>query len=70
MVVLTDCFGQAVRLTAERLVHILEHGEMKGLEAEIAQVLSHPQSVRRSRSDNAVRLFYDFYPRTILGGKW
>jgi|SRR5580700_1334945 hypothetical protein len=70
MVTLKDCFGQKVRLTAERLAHILEHGEMKGMEAEIAQVLSHPQLVRRSRTDESVRLFYHFYARTILGGKW
>ena len=37
---------------------------------EIARVLSQPQLVRRSRSDATVRLFYEFYGRTILGGKW
>jgi hypothetical protein len=26
--------------------------------------------VRRSRSDDAVRLFYEFYIETIVGGKW
>jgi hypothetical protein len=26
--------------------------------------------VRRSRSDASVRLFYDFQPQTIVGGKW
>jgi hypothetical protein len=70
MIALRDCFGQTVRLTAERLAHILEHGEMKGLKAEIAKVLRHPQTVRRSRTDGSVRLFYEFYSRTILGGKW
>ena len=59
-----------MRLTAERLAHVREHGEMRGLESEIANVLSHPQLVRRSGSDEAVRQFYEFYPRTILGGKW
>jgi len=43
---------------------------MKGMEAEIAQVLNRPRLVRRSRTDDAVQLFYDFYARTILGGKW
>jgi hypothetical protein len=28
------------------------------------------QLVRRSRSDAAVRLFYEFYAQTIVGGKW
>ena len=29
-----------------------------------------PQLVRRSRSDAVVRLFYEFYAQTIVGGKW
>ena len=67
---LTDCFGHSVRLTDERLVHILEHLEMKDMATEIEKVLLHPQLVRRSRSDGAVRLFYEFYAQTIVGGKW
>ena len=66
----TDCFGRSVRLTEERLEHILEHPEMKGLDAEIERVLLRPQLVRRLRSDDAVRLFYEFYAQTIVGGKW
>ena len=65
-----DCFGHSVRLTDERLEHILEHVEMRGMEAEIERVLREPQLVRRSRSDEAVRLFYEFYAQTIVGGKW
>ena len=70
MKVVADCFGNQVRLTDERLAHILEHPEMAGLEAEIIRVLRHPQLVRRSRSDAAARLFHEFYARTIVGGKW
>jgi hypothetical protein len=70
MKTLKDCFGHSVRLTDERLAHILEHPEMKGMAAEIKRVLIHPQLVRRSRSDAAVRLFYEFYAQTIVGGKW
>ena len=70
MKTLKDCFGHSVRLTDERLAHILEHSEMKGLAAEIERVLIQPQLVRLSRSDAAVRLFYEFYAQTIVGGKW
>jgi hypothetical protein len=70
MKTLPDCFGHQVRLTDERLAHILEHPEMKGMAAAIKRALIHPQLVRRSRSDTAVRLFYEFYVRTIVGGKW
>ncbi len=65
-----DCFHRAVRLTDERLTHILEHPEMKEMGAEIERVLAQPLLVRRSRSDEAVRLFYEFYAQTIVGGKW
>jgi hypothetical protein len=67
---LQDCFGHQVRLTDERLEHILEHPEMKDMGAEIERVLRQPQLVRRSRSDETVRLFYEFYAQTIVGGKW
>jgi hypothetical protein len=70
MKTLGDCFGNQVRLTDERLAHILEHPEMAGMEADIVRVLRQPQLVRRSRSDGAVRLFYEFYAQTIVGGKW
>ena len=70
MKTLKDCFGHSVRLTDERLAHILEHAEMKHMAAEIERVLREPQLVRRSRSDAAVRLFYEFYAQTIVGGKW
>ena len=70
MKALKDCFGHSVRLTDERLAHILEHVEMRGMAAEIERVLREPQLVRRSRTDEAVRLFYEFYAQTIVDGKW
>ena len=68
--ILQDCFGRPVRLTDERLAHIQEHPEMKDSGAEIERVLRHPQLVRGSGSDEAVRLFYEFYAQIIVGGKW
>ena len=70
MKTIQDCFGHTVRLTDERMAHILEHPEMSGMGAEIERVLTAPQTVRRSRSNDAVRLFYEFYAQTIVGGKW
>ena len=43
---------------------------MNGLGAEIERVLTAPQTVRRSRSDDTVRLFYEFYAQTMGGGTW
>jgi len=70
MKLIRDCFGHNVRLTDERLAHILEHEEMAGMEAEIERVICAPAEVRISRSDESVKLFYEFYARTSVSGKW
>lgn len=70
MTEIIDCFGKRVRLTDERLAHILEHPELSHLGSEIEQVLREPTEVRQSKSDNAVGLFYRYYARTVVGGKW
>ena len=67
MKTIQDCFGHSVRLTDERMAHSLEHPEMNGLGAEIERVLTAPQTVRRSRSDDTVRLFHEFYAQTMGG---
>ena len=70
MYVIGDCFGHSVRLTDERLDHILEHPEMAGMGDDIKRVLQSPAEVRVSRADDSVKLFYEFYPQTRVGGKW
>ncbi len=70
MIKITDCFDREVRLTNERLAHILERAEMLGMRKEIIRTLQAPAEVRISRSDSAVRLFYEFYSQTTIGGKW
>ena len=70
MKIVRDCFGRSVRLTDERMGHVLQHQEMAGMAQEIERVLQSPAEVRVSRSDQAVRLFYEFYARTMVGGKW
>ena len=65
-----DCFGRSVRITDERLAHILEHQEMAEMERELERVLQDPAEVRVSRSDENARLFYEFYAQTQIGGKW
>ena len=65
-----DCFGRNVRLTDERLAHILERTEMRGMREEIIRTLQAPAQVRVSRSDPTVRLFYEFCSQTRIGGKW
>lgn len=69
MIRIGDCFGREVRLTDQRLAHILERAEMRGMRNDIIRTLQAPAEVRISRSDATVRLFYEFYSQTI-GGKW
>jgi len=70
MKVIRDCFGHSVRLTDERMAHILQHQEMLGMEAEVERTLQSPTEVRVSRSDSTVQLFYEYYVRMRVGGKW
>ena len=67
---ISDFQGRLVRLTDERLAHILGHPEMAGFQGEIERTLSQPETVVRSRSDLAVNLCYRFYTQTPVGGKW
>lgn len=70
MITATDCFGREVRLTDERLAHILERAELHGMREAIIRTLQAPAEVRVSRTDAAVRLFYEFYSQTVVGDKW
>ena len=67
---LLDFQGRVIRLTDERLAHILGHPEMAGLRSEIEQTLRSPHTVIRSRADPTANLCYRFYSQTAFGGKW
>lgn len=68
--VLIDYQDRQVRLTDERLEHILAHPEMVGMETLIAETLRYPQLVRQSLSDETAELYYRFYTQTRIGDKW
>ncbi|MGH7814613.1 MAG: hypothetical protein ACREQI_11515 [Candidatus Binataceae bacterium] len=70
MKIIYDYQGRPVRLTEERLVHILDHPEMAGMASAIEETVAHPERVVQSRSDDAARLYYRFYPTTRAGGKF
>ncbi len=70
MKVLKDYQGRDVRLTDERLAHILEHPEMANLEAALEETLRDPKLVIQSRSDPNAELSYRFYVGTMVGDKW
>jgi len=70
MRVYVDYRGNRVRLTQERLAHILAHREMRGMEPRIAETLHAPQRVVESLSDVQARLYYRFYVGTRIGDKY
>jgi hypothetical protein len=66
---LLDFQGLRVRLTDERLEHILEHPEMTGSERAIEETVRSPERVLESLFDSSVRLYYRFYRGTAVGDK-
>jgi hypothetical protein len=60
----------SIRLTDERLEHILDHPEMVELINQIGALLQDPQIVRVSRTDPQVHLYYRYYEQTMVGAKW
>ena len=70
MKILHDYQGRVIRLTDERLNHVLEHPEMRGLENAIEETLLHPEGVIQSFSDSQAKLYYRFYMGTRVGDKF
>ena len=59
----TDEHGNEVRLTDERLRHILRrHPEMAFQMHRFAETLARPDAVSPSRSSPSVQLYYRLYP--------
>ena len=59
----TDELGNEVRLTDERLRHILRrHPEIAFQVHQFADTLASPDAVRPSRSGPAIQLYYRLYP--------
>lgn len=70
MPALRDYEGRLIRLTEERWVHISEHPEMTGMRTAVEETLEGPEVVVQSFSDPEARLYYRFYHRTVVGGKY
>ena len=70
MKILHDHQGLAIRLTDERLAHILEHPEMVGLQAVLEETLARPEQVVESLSDPQACLYYRYYVGTRVGDKY
>jgi hypothetical protein len=69
MQTIIDYEGRTIRLTDERMQHILEHPEMHGMVERIPETLRNPEQVLESVSDSQARLYYRFYVGTAVGDK-
>ena len=58
MTILRDFHSREIRLTDERLAHILKHPEMQGQEQRIAETLLTPHLVILSYHDPTVHLYH------------
>lgn len=67
--VLHDRFGRAVRLTDERIAHILEHDEMTRQLDKVEETVREPDVVVRSQRDPDVHLYHKHYPTTPVTEK-
>ena len=65
-----DRFGRAVRLTDERVAHILEHKEMAGQLDKVGETLLEPNVIVRSQPDPDVHLYHKHYPTTPVTDKY
>lgn len=70
MQTLKDLNDRSIRLTAERLAHILEHPEMVGQELRIAETLVAPDSIIASHHDATVLLYHKLYATTPITRKY
>ena len=68
--ILQDRFGRTVRLTEERIAHILEHREMEGQLDKLEEVLQEPDVIFRSQRDPTVHVYQKHYPATPVTEKY
>jgi hypothetical protein len=65
-----SALGKTIEFTDERRAHILSfHPDVSPFLDRVADVLAHPDALRRSIQDPDVVLFYKFFP-DILDGKY
>jgi len=65
-----DLFGRKVKLSKERLNHILQRVEMRGQEGKMKKTLTMPDEVRKSIKDEKVWLFYKHFAHTPVSEKY
>jgi hypothetical protein len=67
--ILQNRCGRVVRLTDERIAHILEHEEMAGQLDKVEETVQEPDIVVRSQRDSDVHLYHKHYLTTPVTEK-
>lgn len=65
-----DYLNRDIRITSERLNHILLHPEMNDAAHLIEETLINPQLIIQSKLDLDVDLYYREYFHAKIGNKW
>ena len=69
-IMMIDVFSRKVRITEERMEHVLRRSEMKNQRKKIAETLRNPDTIVESKYDKTVLLYHKFYPKTPVTTKY
>jgi hypothetical protein len=70
MKIFKDYSARKIRLTGNRLEHILTRAEMEGQEDKISETLLIPDMIKKSKHDPASLLYYKLYAKTPVTRKY
>lgn len=70
IIILADHKGRAIRLTDERLEHILEHSEMADQLERIKETIKSPSTIVATSADETVYVYHRFYEITPVTSKF
>ncbi|MBI2005395.1 MAG: hypothetical protein HYS80_01385 [Candidatus Aenigmarchaeota archaeon] len=65
-----DKFGRKIKLTKERIWHIIRRPEMENEEDNIKETLLNPDDVVESEKSKTVLVFNKYYPDRILNERY
>lgn len=70
MKIFKDYAERNIRLTDNRLEHILTRAEMEGQKDKISETLLIPDKIKKSKHDPRVLLYYRLYEKTPVTRKY
>ena len=70
MKIFKDYAARKIRLTGNRLEHILTRAEMEGQEDKISETLLIPDMIKKSKHDPVALLYYKLYAKTPVTRKY